>query len=212
MMKYGAAGVLAMDETFWNLHPSPLPHVSSFTPSGWCREGSVFEFIETIILPYTGGQPCLLLLDSYRAHLNFSYSLAPSDNIELAIVPACMTATFSPLDVVINPTIKAIGKGKFRKICSMKREEGEPIGSGAAAFAPAVAGAVEALDAIKTTTVQRAFREAIGDLSVESCQKAHKNREREREERERERRDACEPLFHVIDSIVSSVLACIPHH
>jgi len=99
------------------------------------------------------------------------------------MVPECMTATLSPLDVLINPVVKSTGRGSFRKMSVERIFDGNPIESGAESWRFATKTAIESFNSIKTTTVQKSFEKAIG-LDVDLCRKAKEDREMEEKERE----------------------------
>lgn len=181
----------------------PSPHVVRPTESGWCRETVLNDYLEEIILQYTGSQPCLLILDCYTAHINWASTLNPQNNIEIAFVPACMTSTLSPLDVIINPTVKAIGKGKFRQMCVLRTEE-ECLEGGTGKWKEACHNAIESFDQIKSSTVTKAFEKAIGNLSNSTiCEQKYKEIQ-ERKQREEERRsELTRPIFEKIDEIMN---------
>jgi len=105
------------------------------------------------------------------------------------MVPECMTATLSPLDVLINPVVKSIGRGEFRKMSVERIFDGNPIESGAESWSLATKTAVESFNSIKTTTVQKSFEKAIG-LDVDLCRKAKEDRERENKKKEEEAQEA----------------------
>ena len=115
-----------------------------------------------------------------------------------------MTATFSPLDVLINPVIKAIGKGKFRKICAVRREEERPLEGGTEAYEVACLTAVESFSQITTSTVQKSFTQAIGDLSPSTCEQDYKQREQDKQQRESEKAERCAPFLFEIDQIMNN--------
>jgi hypothetical protein len=241
--RLGAGAVIAMDETFWQLHMKPLttlkikgeettvttaenpkagittiltvvadgsklpiffiakgktqrcctklavspPHLARPTESGWCRTEILFDYIKHVILPYTNNKPCLLILDCYKAHLSFAFrfrSLSPeAANIELAFVPGCMTAVLSPLDVVINPVIKSIGRSQFRKLALERRERGNPIKTGSESWATATACATKAFNSTSSSSVKTSFQQSIGFETLD-CIAAHR-KVQERQEQAR---------------------------
>jgi len=174
------------------------PHVVRPTESGWCRYEILPDYIENIILPYTGDASCCLILDCYGAHKKYVSELYhPQYNIEFAWVPECMTATLSPLDVLINPVVKSIGQGEFRKMSVERIFDGNPIESGAESWRLATKTAIESFNKIKTTTVRKSFEKAIG-LDVDLCRKAKEDREKERKKKEEEARE----VMAAIDAIL----------
>jgi hypothetical protein len=60
----------------------------------------MIDYFKRIVNEYTKGKPCALMLDSYGAHITDEvYKVAREYNIELIVVPCCMTSTLAPLDV-----------------------------------------------------------------------------------------------------------------
>lgn len=70
----------------------------------------MIDYLKRIVNEYTKGKPCALMLDSYGAHITDKvYTIAKKYNIELIVVPCCMTSTLAPLDV---------GKKSYPIFCS----------------------------------------------------------------------------------------------
>lgn len=60
----------------------------------------MIDYLKRIVNEYTKGKSCALMLDSYGAHITDKvYKVAKKYNIELIVVPCCMTSTLAPLDV-----------------------------------------------------------------------------------------------------------------
>jgi hypothetical protein len=94
-----------------------------------------------------------------------------------------MTATLSPLDVVINPEVKSIGMADFRNTTVERRHEGRPIDGGAESWSCATACAIASFNKIKKSTVMRSFEDSIGLGTPAICRQADIDRQREMRER-----------------------------
>lgn len=180
----------------------PPPHIARPTASGWCRSTVLPDYIDEIILPYTGGQPCLLILDCYKAHRLYREELYDSRyNIEFAFVPESMTATLSPLDVGINPEAKSRGKGDFRELSVQRRFDNNPVDSGAESWRLATGFAINSFNSIDTKRIVSSFEDSIG-INIDLCRQAGIDRERERQEKEAKAREAIAQIDAIMRDFV----------
>lgn len=135
------------------------PHVCSYTESGWMRAGVMETFFDSIIYPITGGDNCMLLLDSYKAHIKPEvYAAAERYNIELVVVPACMTSSLSPLDVGVNGPLKSMYSKMWRHerlFNNIYHTKAKP------AYSEAIRFACIAFDTITSSTVKQSFASAV---------------------------------------------------
>jgi hypothetical protein len=115
-----------------------------------------------------------------------------------------MTATLSPLDVVINPIIKQIGKGDYRKYFNLKRVNGEKIVAGKEAWGVACAAAISSYIKIQKSTVKRSFTDALGELGPEACRIAFEEVEELKREMRQDIEFATAPQLTEIDSILAA--------
>ncbi len=96
--------------------------VSLHTPSGWTNEDSMIEYMKSVILFYTKGKNCALLLDSYKAHwTQKAKDFAKANNIQLIQIPEGRTGEFQPPDVSFN----AVYKRNRQKLLREAMEMGE---------------------------------------------------------------------------------------
>ena len=64
----------------------------------------------------TNGNPSILLLDQFPAHINDCFkNEAKNKNIELIYVPKGLTSKYQPLDVLINGILKQKAKKLWRE-------------------------------------------------------------------------------------------------
>jgi hypothetical protein len=137
----------------------PEPHVAYHTESGWMRANIMSHYFDNIIYPITGGQPCMLLLDSYTAHIKPEvYQVAERYNIELVVVPACMTSTMSPLDVGVNGPLKAMYSKKWRH---ERLFNNNSTSSTKLAYADATKFAIQSYNNLSTTTIKHSFTNSV---------------------------------------------------
>jgi len=96
---------------------------TTYSESGWVTEEVMLKYLKDIIVPVSNGRPCGLMLDSYAAHKTEQvYEFAKQNNIELIVVPACMTSTLAPLDVGINSVLKSTYSQRWRQVRLFEEE------------------------------------------------------------------------------------------
>jgi hypothetical protein len=133
------------------------PHRVYYTKSGWMRHEIMPHYLERIVNEYTQGKPCALLLDSYKAHIKLPvYEKAKELNIELIVVPCCMTATLSPLDVGVNGVLKSIYSRDWRRV----RLFGDDTAEVTMPYATAADLAQQAYGKVKPSVVKSSFLKA----------------------------------------------------
>jgi hypothetical protein len=94
----------------------PKPHRADYSESGWMRGDVMINYLRKLIVRHTKDVPCMLILDSYGAHIcDEVRAYATKHKIELLVVPPCMTATLSPLDVGINGPLKSMYSKAWRR-------------------------------------------------------------------------------------------------
>jgi len=78
------------------------------TKNGWMNEVTIKAWLERILIAYVNGNQCLLLMDSYEAHISESIQtfLKTYPNIHLAIIVGGTTSFLQPLDININRSFK----------------------------------------------------------------------------------------------------------
>jgi hypothetical protein len=76
--------------------------------SGWSNAGAMKNLIHHVIKPFTKGEPAVLLIDSYRAHMTSDViASARAANLYIIVVPPNTTARRQPLDVTVMGALKA---------------------------------------------------------------------------------------------------------
>jgi hypothetical protein len=89
--------------------------IVTVSPSGSIDQHLMIDYIERVIVPYTSGQPALLVFDACRAHLTSSVQEALIlHNINHVKIPSGFTNCLQPLDVSINKPLKT----EFRTLWS----------------------------------------------------------------------------------------------
>ena len=138
----------------------PSPHVAMHTESGWMRADIMNTYFDQVIYPATQGQHCMLLLDSYRAHIKEEvYAAAERYNIELVVVPACMTSTLSPLDVGVNGPLKAMYSKKWRHDRLFNNDNNN--NSTKLAYSDAASFAIQSLNSLTSLTIKHSFSNSV---------------------------------------------------
>ena len=76
--------------------------------SGWMDEENMLKWLKEILFPYVQKNPCLLLMDSYEAHLSGKVRelLQEHPNIQTGIIIGGTTDRLQPLDVGTNKPFK----------------------------------------------------------------------------------------------------------
>jgi hypothetical protein len=73
----------------------------------WMREDLMITWLQTVIKPYTDKRPCLLVMDSFAAHLTPAVRQEMERlNVTPAVIPGGCTCKAQPLDVVLNKPLK----------------------------------------------------------------------------------------------------------
>lgn len=78
------------------------------TKNGLVKEETFIHWLQQVLLPYVQNNQCLLLLDSYEAHISPKVTdfLKAYKNVHLAVIVGGTTSTDQPLDVKINKAFK----------------------------------------------------------------------------------------------------------
>ena len=76
--------------------------------NGWMKEDNMPTWLEQVLFPYVKTNPCLLLMDSYEAHMTSKVkeALAKYKNIKVGIIVGGTTDTSQPLDNGTNKSFK----------------------------------------------------------------------------------------------------------
>ena len=115
-----------------------------YTPNHWSNEGTMKEYVESVILPYISkkkeelklpdGQSALLIFDNFKGQCTSSIlTLLDSHNVDIALVPANCTDRLQPLDLSINKAVKEFLRTQFKEwyaqvLCSQSNEGKETEG------------------------------------------------------------------------------------
>ena len=77
------------------------------TKSGWNNAAIMKQFILDVIVPYTGGEHSLLILDEYSGHSTIEvFEVCATNNITLMIVPGRATPIAQPMDISVFANVK----------------------------------------------------------------------------------------------------------
>ena len=81
---------------------------------GWVNEDIIVQWLQSVLLPYVKNNVCLLLWDSYEAHISKKVISFLKDypNINVGIVIGGTTDQSQPLDLGINRRFKAACRRK----------------------------------------------------------------------------------------------------
>ena len=76
--------------------------------NGWMNSEIMKIWITEILKPHVKNRKCLLVMDTFRAHISklMQATLNSMTNIDIALVPGGLTGILQPLDVSINKPIK----------------------------------------------------------------------------------------------------------
>ena len=76
--------------------------------SGWMTEQIMLKWIEEVLFPYVGNNNCLLLMDSFEAHLTLKVqeTLNKRNNIKVGVIVGGATDRAQPLDNGTNKSFK----------------------------------------------------------------------------------------------------------
>lgn len=80
--------------------------------NGWAKSELIVEWLERVLIPYVRKENCLLIWDSFEAHISHSVLnfLKNYPNINVQVVVGGMTSLDQPLDISINKRFKSICK------------------------------------------------------------------------------------------------------
>jgi DDE superfamily endonuclease len=85
----------------------PKPFTGILTPKGWMNGKAMIEWIDRVLLPYTKGVPCCLIVDDLPAHQTSAVlDHCHTNNVELILVPGWSTPYYQPLDVGVFGPLK----------------------------------------------------------------------------------------------------------
>jgi hypothetical protein len=89
----------------------------TFQAKGWMDQGIMRKWIKSILTPHTKVRHCLLVFDSFRAHLTDEVlqSLAKV-NTTVVVIPGGCTSKVQPVDVSLNKPIKDIVRGLWEDL------------------------------------------------------------------------------------------------
>jgi hypothetical protein len=136
----------------------PSPHRAYYSDSGWMRSDVMVKYMRKIIVAYTNDEPCMLIVDSYGAHISPEVrEYAGRHNIELLVVPKCMTATLSPLDVGINGPLKSMYSKSWRR----QRLFGHEANKAIPPWSSAVCHAISSYQRVTSSTIHSAFNNSL---------------------------------------------------
>ena len=80
----------------------------------WMNESLMLCWAKEVLLKHTKGKHCLLLLDSFHAHITEKVTkFLQKSNVSTAVIPRGCTSKVQPLDVCINNPIKDTIRGEW---------------------------------------------------------------------------------------------------
>lgn len=132
----------------------------AITCGGWTDAAVYMEYMERVILPYTGGRPATIVHDSLRSHHTPAVlSFLREHSLSSITIPPGETPTLQPLDVGIFGPLKAAARRRWReeKQRNTERPDTQLL---------SVSLHVEAFTQITRETVRRAWVEAVPALAV----------------------------------------------
>ena len=93
----------------------------TFQQKAWMDENLMQQWIKEVLLKYSEGRHCLLLLDSFRAHLTDKVSRSLNKaNATVVIIPGGCTSKVQPVDVCLNKPIKDTIRGHWEEFMMQK--------------------------------------------------------------------------------------------
>jgi hypothetical protein len=76
-------------------------------PKAWMDQDMMRKWIKYVLLPYTKGRHCLVLMDSFRAHVTDDIVRAMTKaKATVVVIPGGCTSKIQPVDVCLNKPIK----------------------------------------------------------------------------------------------------------
>ena len=89
----------------------------TFQAKGWMDQGIMRKWIKSILTPHTKGRHCLLVFDSFRAHLTDEILLSLAKvNVTVVVIPGGCSSKMQPVDVSLNKPIKDIVRGLWEDL------------------------------------------------------------------------------------------------
>lgn len=131
--------------------------------NGWSSAAGIVEFIETIIVPYTGGRQAALILDMFSGHTKKSVrNCLARHNIIPLWVPPNTTAARQPLDVAPFGVVK----NKLRSYWHWRRSALLGGSTGVLTMQTIVGDALRAWHELGRDVVCRGFKQALELSSI----------------------------------------------
>lgn len=93
----------------------PTSIVGLLNARGWMNGSTFIEYITRVILPFSKGEPCVLMCDDLPVHKTPAVRLFCEQNqIELVLVPRWGTGAYQPLDVGIFGPLKQVMRKEWK--------------------------------------------------------------------------------------------------
>jgi len=105
--------------------PNTINMLLQKSDNGWTTEKTFIEWLKEVFIPYVGENQCLLLMDSFEAHISSGVRkfLKPYSNIHALVIPGGSTDKLQPLDMGINASFKAYCKVASLDTINMKMDD-----------------------------------------------------------------------------------------
>ena len=89
--------------------------VGMLSPKGWMDGKRMIEWINRVLLPYTRGRECALVVDSVKSHHTAEVRrYLEANDIDLIVVPGWSTPHLQPLDVGVFGPLKSMMRKGWR--------------------------------------------------------------------------------------------------
>ena len=89
----------------------------TFQVKAWMDQVVIRKGIKDVLIPHTKGRHCLVLFDSFRAHLTDQVSEALAKaNATIVVIPGGCTSKVQPVDTSLNKPIKDIVRGLWEEL------------------------------------------------------------------------------------------------
>ena len=104
--------------------PNNIQMLLQKSDNAWTDAQTFVEWMEEILIPYVNKNQCLLLLDSYEAHIcsDIRKFIVKYPYIHICVIPGSYTDILQPLDMGINAIFKAHCKSIALEFANAKME------------------------------------------------------------------------------------------
>ena len=86
---------------------APKPCIIGATERANVDQQTMVQWIQRVLLPYTHGRPCLLVIDSYEPHrVEFTMSLFSKYNVIVAVIPEGCNSKLQPMSITVSKLMR----------------------------------------------------------------------------------------------------------